>query len=155
MKRLILSFLVLASSAFGAWQQDAHWKPHRTGYKKGLAANPQEPHLLHNATLLGRELHAGGGGPVAARSTDAVRVDQLPRADAQHAEAPLAETGAIFAPARSLVRGQALDVVFATGPGCERWDPETMKKGGLGGSETMLIHMARELAKLGHPLRIG
>lgn len=47
-----------------------------------------------------------------------------------------------------------LDIVFAAGAGCETWSPENLKTTGIGGSETMLIHQARNLAALGHKVRV-
>lgn len=43
-----------------------------------------------------------------------------------------------------------LDIVFYVGPGPENWDPSTPNDKGLGGSETAIIEMSRELTRLGH-----
>lgn len=43
-----------------------------------------------------------------------------------------------------------LDIVFYVGPGPENWDPLTPNTKGLGGSETAVIEMSRELTRLGH-----
>jgi glycosyltransferase involved in cell wall biosynthesis len=67
--------------------------------------------------------------------------------------------------AKSLLRGhytvrrhtkgpKSLDVVIYTGPGLERWNPETAEHGGIGGSERMAIEMARRLVKRGHRVRV-
>lgn len=40
-------------------------------------------------------------------------------------------------------------VVFFVGPAFQPWDPTTPEKTGIGGSETAVIEMARELARLG------
>ena len=41
-------------------------------------------------------------------------------------------------------------VVIYTGPAYERWSPKSLVEGGIGGSETAVIHMAKELTKLGN-----
>jgi predicted SAM-dependent methyltransferase/glycosyltransferase involved in cell wall biosynthesis len=104
--------------------------------KKGLEANPHEPHLVHNAPKLSQALSGSACGvrPVATEKG-----------------LPYPESGSQAARPAGFSK---LSVVFATGPGCERWDPETMAKGGLGGSETMLIHQARNLAALGHKVTV-
>lgn len=47
-----------------------------------------------------------------------------------------------------------LDISFYVGGGCERWNPETAKKSGIGGSETAVIEMARGLVSLGNRVRV-
>lgn len=47
-----------------------------------------------------------------------------------------------------------LDIVFYVGNGLEVWTPETVKKNGIGGSELMAINIAKELAALGHKVRV-
>lgn len=47
-----------------------------------------------------------------------------------------------------------LNIVFVAGDGLETWTPETVKKTGIGGSELMLIHQAKNLAALGHKVRV-
>lgn len=47
-----------------------------------------------------------------------------------------------------------LDIVFVSGNACEYWTPDHIKGSGIGGSETMLIHQARNLAALGHRVRV-
>lgn len=49
---------------------------------------------------------------------------------------------------------EKLDVVIFTGPAPEPWGPDTPNKVGLGGSETAAIEMAKNLAALGHRVRI-
>ena len=48
----------------------------------------------------------------------------------------------------------ALDVVFFAGDGVECWNPKTIKKTGIGGSELMLMEQAKRLAMLGHKVRV-
>ena len=43
-----------------------------------------------------------------------------------------------------------LNIVFYAGDGVEVWTPDTVKQTGIGGSELMLMHQAKNLAKLGH-----
>lgn len=45
-------------------------------------------------------------------------------------------------------------IVFYIGPGPEQWDPTTPNQRGLGGSETAAIEMAKNLARLGHNVRV-
>lgn len=43
-----------------------------------------------------------------------------------------------------------MKIALWTGTAWEPWSPASLDKGGIGGSETAAIHMARELARLGH-----
>src|SRR5262245_24961065 len=43
-----------------------------------------------------------------------------------------------------------MHIVFWTGPAAEKWGPGSVSGGGIGGSETAVVHMAHELAMLGH-----
>jgi glycosyltransferase involved in cell wall biosynthesis len=47
-----------------------------------------------------------------------------------------------------------LDIVIYTGPALEPWNPETIEKTGIGGSETMAWEMAKRLAKQGNRVRV-
>lgn len=47
-----------------------------------------------------------------------------------------------------------LKIAIWTGPAWETWRPESINEGGIGGSETAAIHMARELSKLGHDVSV-
>lgn len=47
-----------------------------------------------------------------------------------------------------------LDIVFFTGDGLEEWTSKTVETSGIGGSEIMVLQMAKELASLGHRVRI-
>ncbi len=47
-----------------------------------------------------------------------------------------------------------LDVVIYVGHSLEAWNPETFKRGGLGGSETAAIEVGKRLAGLGHRVRV-
>ena len=47
-----------------------------------------------------------------------------------------------------------LDIIFYIGNGLETWTPNTVKKSGIGGSESMAIYLSRELAALGHRVRL-
>lgn len=46
------------------------------------------------------------------------------------------------------------DVVVFTGGAYERWNPETLERGGMGGSETMAWEMTRRLARKGNRVRV-
>jgi len=62
---------------------------------------------------------------------------------------------AINAPAPAVTDGSTrLDIVFACGDAWQAWNPEIMRAEGIGGSETMVVHMARRLAALGHRVRV-
>ncbi|HVI42669.1 MAG TPA: methyltransferase domain-containing protein, partial [Anaerovoracaceae bacterium] len=50
--------------------------------------------------------------------------------------------------------GNPLDVVFYIGDGVEEWTPETVKKTGIGGSETAAIEIAKRLAAQGNRVRV-
>jgi len=47
-----------------------------------------------------------------------------------------------------------LDLVFLVGHQAEPWNPTTVDQRGIGGSETMAMHMARLLAAKGHAVRL-
>jgi glycosyltransferase involved in cell wall biosynthesis len=47
-----------------------------------------------------------------------------------------------------------MDIVFYVGPGPEPWTPTDVSLGGIGGSETMAMEMAKRLARLGHAVRL-
>jgi 2-polyprenyl-3-methyl-5-hydroxy-6-metoxy-1,4-benzoquinol methylase/glycosyltransferase involved in cell wall biosynthesis len=49
---------------------------------------------------------------------------------------------------------EPLDIVFACGDAWQAWNPEIMRREGIGGSETMVVHMAKRLAGLGHRVRV-
>ncbi len=50
--------------------------------------------------------------------------------------------------------GPGLDVSFYVGPGPERWNPETMAKTGMGGSEAMAYELSKRLAARGHRVTV-
>jgi glycosyltransferase involved in cell wall biosynthesis len=45
-------------------------------------------------------------------------------------------------------------IVFYAGRGIEPWSPLSLNEEGIGGSETALVHMARELSNLGHSVEV-
>lgn len=47
-----------------------------------------------------------------------------------------------------------LDILLWTGPALEDWGPRNLHEGGIGGSETAAIHMARELSRRGHRVSV-
>jgi glycosyltransferase involved in cell wall biosynthesis/SAM-dependent methyltransferase len=47
-----------------------------------------------------------------------------------------------------------LNIIFFAGDGVETWTPETVKRTGIGGSETMLIEQAKRLSALGHNVSV-
>lgn len=52
------------------------------------------------------------------------------------------------------VDGEPLDIVFACGDAWQAWNPDIMRHEGIGGSETMVVHMAQRLAARGHRVRV-
>ena len=99
---------------------------------EGLKGNPEHPYLQHNRVEYEKALKPAGGARSALVAEDAA--DPTP-----------ADLSA-FDPKR-------LDIVFVTAS-WERWDPESIKATGIGGSETMLANMAKHLAKLGHKVTV-
>lgn len=55
---------------------------------------------------------------------------------------------------KSSLKEGALDIIFFAGDGLEIWTPETVKQTGIGGSELMLLEMAKRLSELGHRVRV-
>ena len=49
---------------------------------------------------------------------------------------------------------KGMDIVFVCGPAAEPFNPALYEQRGMGGSETAVIEMARELAKRGHRVRV-
>jgi glycosyltransferase involved in cell wall biosynthesis len=47
-----------------------------------------------------------------------------------------------------------LDLVIFVGHGFEPWTPETARKTGIGGSETMVMELGKRLAAMGHRVRV-
>lgn len=47
-----------------------------------------------------------------------------------------------------------LDIIFYAGDGVENWTPETVKKTGIGGSELMMLELAKRLASRGNRVRV-
>ncbi|HEY0465854.1 MAG TPA: hypothetical protein VGC79_16690, partial [Polyangiaceae bacterium] len=47
-----------------------------------------------------------------------------------------------------------LDIVIFIGPSRERWTPETLQASGIAGSQTLIWELSRELAALGHRVRV-
>ena len=66
------------------------------------------------------------------------------------------DQGNIFAEAcvKSPSQYPSLDVIFYVGDGLEVWTPETVKKTGIGGSETAVIEMSKKLAARGCRVRV-
>jgi glycosyltransferase involved in cell wall biosynthesis len=60
----------------------------------------------------------------------------------------------IEAPPRPALAPGMLDIVFFIGPSWEQWSPETIKKTGIGGSETAAVCMAKCLTDLGHRVTV-
>jgi len=54
----------------------------------------------------------------------------------------------------ALLYEKRLDIVIATGPALELWNPETLQATGMGGSETMAWELSRHLVALGHRVRV-
>jgi len=50
--------------------------------------------------------------------------------------------------------GEALDIVFACGDAWQAWNPRIHREQGIGGSETMVVEMAKRLALAGHRVRV-
>jgi glycosyltransferase involved in cell wall biosynthesis/2-polyprenyl-3-methyl-5-hydroxy-6-metoxy-1,4-benzoquinol methylase len=49
---------------------------------------------------------------------------------------------------------ERLDIVFYVGDGFESWTPKTVEETGIGGSELMAMMISKELAALGHRVRV-
>lgn len=64
--------------------------------------------------------------------------------------------GNVYAEARLLGPSCAepLDIVFACGNAWEDWTPRVYRERGIGGSETMVVELARRLAAQGHRVRV-
>lgn len=93
----------------------------------GLVGLPNDTHLNHNKRIYERHLNLAPTGKAPAKEEKV----PLPELDTKH-----------------------LDIVFVAGPSYENWTPESVQKTGIGGSETMLIEQAKNLAALGHKVRV-
>lgn len=56
--------------------------------------------------------------------------------------------------APTVAEGGSLDIVFACGDAWEQWTPLVHRDKGIGGSETMVVEMAKRLARAGHRVRV-
>ncbi len=144
-----------------------------------LAAVPGDPNATHNKHFfrtclakaraeeaiselegLGKVRADYGIGADAARLARSAlagkfRVDQKIDVPLEGAANQNASSAALsFAPAPITALPGKLDVVIFTGAAYERWSPETLERGGMGGSETMAWEMARRLRRLGHGVRV-
>jgi len=63
-------------------------------------------------------------------------------------------TEAATTPKLEVAQSARLSVLIWTGPGFESWGPISIERGGIGGSETAVVHMARELCRRGHQVRV-
>jgi tetratricopeptide (TPR) repeat protein len=105
---------------------------------EGLKGNPEHPYLRHNRAEYEKAL--------APKALGVVSEEVLSKAIAR-----VLEVGKpLPAECRRLDK---LDIVFVTAS-WERWDPESIKATGIGGSETMLANMAKHLAELGHKVTV-
>jgi 2-polyprenyl-3-methyl-5-hydroxy-6-metoxy-1,4-benzoquinol methylase/glycosyltransferase involved in cell wall biosynthesis len=50
--------------------------------------------------------------------------------------------------------GERLDIVFACGDAWQAWNPAVHKEQGIGGSETMVVELAKRLSLAGHRVRV-
>lgn len=50
--------------------------------------------------------------------------------------------------------GDALDIIFACGDALQAWNPKIHRDEGIGGSETMVVEMAKRLSLSGHRVRV-
>jgi 2-polyprenyl-3-methyl-5-hydroxy-6-metoxy-1,4-benzoquinol methylase/glycosyltransferase involved in cell wall biosynthesis len=65
--------------------------------------------------------------------------------------------GNVYTEARLLppdCAGEPLDIVFACGDAWQAWNPKVYAEQGLGGSETMVVELAKRLALAGHRVRV-
>jgi glycosyltransferase involved in cell wall biosynthesis len=104
---------------------------------EGLKGNPEHPLLRHNRVEYEKAL--GKGDPADSSS-------QAEAATCLHSPASGPKEAGSYNP-------KCLDIVFVTAS-WERWDPESIKATGIGGSETMLANMAKHLAALGHKVTV-
>lgn len=138
-----------------------------------LQVLPGDTDLQHNLALYRSEV---------ARQQVASGLDQLGLSDPQRrlinaaisgditvsTEAPTGGVDSSYTPPEGLITDETpegrhtvttpltgnLDLVFFCGHGLEPWSPDTLAKGGMGGSETMLWGMAKRLRGLGHRVRV-
>lgn len=71
-----------------------------------------------------------------------------------HLEAPWMALHLFENPTYDIVGDPRLDVVFSTGQAWQEWNPEIMRRQGIGGSETAVVEMAKRLAAKGHRVRV-
>jgi glycosyltransferase involved in cell wall biosynthesis len=133
---------------------------------EGLKRHPEAKGLLFNRPLYENFLAVQAvilntdtllrNGEISATSAELIKKFVNKQAAAEKREEPKAlPTPEIQPPARfENPTPEKLDIVIWTGPSVEWWNPETINKTGLGGSETACIHIAKELAALGHKVKV-
>ncbi len=129
----------------------------------GLVGLPENPHLRTNLQIYSekRAMNRAKTALSELSLTDAQRViiDRTLSGDFQVEllDRPVPMPSAA---APSLRVGHAapaagkLDLVFCLGHQLEPWNPDTVAKNGIGGSETMALEVAKRLAKMGHAVRM-
>lgn len=119
----------------------------------GLKGMPNSEHLRHIASECQNKLDKNR---VLGMCESMMRRGALSESAAMVIERALTGDFAVRykAPPKPEAKPGCLDIVFYTGPAWEDWTPDTLKEGGLGGSETMCIELARRFAKRGHGVRV-
>ncbi len=155
-------FLVMAHMQLGQTQQALEC------CELALKVHPQDSNMLYNRSVCLKRIYRensrhgaqqlvdmGELQPEAMTLIDAALAGKFrlktPGATADSAPAPTQPA----TPAPQTIRQRSgLDIVIFTGPGAERWNPETIATTGIGGSEIMAWEMARHLVRLGNRVRV-
>ena len=118
-----------------------------------LAHMPDDASLRQNELLYEAEL-AGQSTQAALRDTDRVARKAMALHTKGDIRLDVRDTVAERLGVKMTRPAGCLDIVFACGDAWEAWNPATIERHGIGGSEQAVAHMARELAALGHRVRV-
>lgn len=114
--------------------------------EEGLRGMPENTHLQNNLAIYRQKL-----AEKAANDNDQVGFAEPASTRSTPESQPVLSVS--VSPHRPPQPGK-LDLVFLVGHQVEPWNPDTVAHSGIGGSETMAMHLARLLAAKGHAVRI-
>ncbi len=153
---------LLLATPRGSWLQGKTVSYHEQWNQESPREHIRAPILLdivRDLSSAGLVFHSGGDSAgswssnVPGQATLMVRATRPASPSAVHlSPAPLLPPGPaapLLPPGRT-----PLDVVFYVGPGCEPWNPSTMSRAGIGGSETAVVEMAKRLSAMGNSVRV-
>jgi glycosyltransferase involved in cell wall biosynthesis len=115
--------------------------------REALKVLPEDEGLKANSLIYEAQVEA------ARRQDASARIEQI-EAEADKAGAGHGVRAALAQIAGHPYRGKGLSWHIVCGDAWETWNPSTIERVGAGGSEQAVMHLSRELAKLGHQVTV-